>query len=96
MGWVENERSLRITIQPSFWETAWAMAIYILAFLLILFSGVYILFTIYRLKHEVSVEQQVSDIKLRFLSNISSRTSHSADIDCRSCGICSEKQDFAG
>lgn len=65
--WVENERSLRITIQPSFWETAWAMAIYILAFLLILFSGVYILFTIYRLKHEVSVEQQVSDIKLRFL-----------------------------
>ena len=36
--WVENERSLRITIQPSFWETAWAMAIYILAFLLILFK----------------------------------------------------------
>ena len=69
--WVENERSLRITIQPSFWETAWAMAIYILAFLLILFSGVYILFTIYRLKHEVSVEQQVSDIKLRFFTNIS-------------------------
>ena len=42
-----------------------------LVFLLILFSGVYILFTIYRLKHEVSVEQQVSDIKLRFFTNIS-------------------------
>ena len=47
------------------------MAIYILAFLLILFSGVYILFTIYRLKHEVSVEQQVSDISFAFFTNIS-------------------------
>ena len=26
---------------------------------------------IYRLKHEVSIEQQVSDIKLRFFTNIS-------------------------
>ncbi len=43
--WVENERSLRITIQPSFWETAWAMAIYILAFLLILFfRSIYIVY----------------------------------------------------
>ena len=33
--------------------------------------AVYILFTIYRLKHEVSVEQQISDIKLRFFTNIS-------------------------
>ena len=69
--WVENERSLKITILPSFWETPWAMVLYVLAFLCILFTGVYILFTIYRLKHEVSVEQQVSDIKLRFFTNIS-------------------------
>lgn len=69
--WVENERSLKITILPSFWETGWAMALYILTFFLVLFAGVYILFTIYRLKHEVSVEQQVSDIKLRFFTNIS-------------------------
>ena len=48
--WVENERSLRITIQPSFWETAWAMAIYILAFLLILFSGV--IYIVYYLSSE--------------------------------------------
>lgn len=69
--WVENERSLAITISPSFWETPLAMALYVIAFLCILFVGVYILFTIYRLKHEVSVEQQVSDIKLRFFTNIS-------------------------
>ena len=69
--WVENERSLKITVQPSFWETPIAMVLYVLLFLCILFVGVYILFTIYRLKHEVSVEQQVSDIKLRFFTNIS-------------------------
>ena len=38
---------------------------------MIIFVAVYILFTIYRLKHEVSVEQQISDIKLRFFTNIS-------------------------
>ena len=34
-------------------------------------AAVYILFTIYRLKHEVSVEQQVTDMKLRFFTDIS-------------------------
>lgn len=69
--WVDNERNLKITIRPSFWETPLALVLYFVAFLCILFVGVYILFTIYRLKHEVSVEQQVSDIKLRFFTNIS-------------------------
>lgn len=69
--WVANERSLKITISPSFWETPLAMVLYIVTFFCILLAGVYILFTIYRLKHEVSIEQQVSDIKLRFFTNIS-------------------------
>ncbi len=69
--WVENERVLNITVQPTFRETPYALLIYFLAFVCVLFIGVYILFTIYRLKHEVSVEQQVSDIKLRFFTNIS-------------------------
>ncbi len=69
--WVENERTLNISVLPSFWETPYALAIYLLAFVCVLFTGVYILFTIYRLKHEVSVEQQVSDIKLRFFTNVS-------------------------
>jgi len=30
-----------------------------------------LLFTIFRLKHKVSVEQEISDIKLRFFTNIS-------------------------
>lgn len=39
--------------------------------MLILLVGAYTLFVIYRLKHEVSVEQQVTDMKLRFFTNIS-------------------------
>lgn len=69
--WVDNERTLNITILPSFWETPWAYVLYVCFVLLIIFVAVYILFTIYRLKHEVSVEQQISDIKLRFFTNIS-------------------------
>lgn len=38
---------------------------------LIIVTAVYILFTIYRLKHEVSVEQQMTNMKLRFFTDIS-------------------------
>ncbi|MDH6314917.1 signal transduction histidine kinase/DNA-binding response OmpR family regulator/ligand-binding sensor domain-containing protein [Parabacteroides sp. PF5-5] len=69
--WMDNTRSLDITILPSFWETPLAYFLYVLGILGIIFVAVYILFTIYRLKHEVSVEQQISDIKLRFFTNIS-------------------------
>ena len=69
--WVDNERTLNIVILPSFWETPVAYVLYVLFILIIILVAVYILFTIYRLKHEVSVEQQISDIKLRFFTNIS-------------------------
>lgn len=69
--WVDNIHSLNIEILPSFWETPLAYFLYLLIIVIIIWAAVYILFTIYRLKHEVSIEQQVSDIKLRFFTNIS-------------------------
>ena len=69
--WVDNERVLPIEILPSFWETSLAYFLYVLFILLFIVTAVYILFTIYRLKHEVVVEQQVSDMKLRFFTDIS-------------------------
>lgn len=69
--WVENERALQIIVKPSFWETPYAYVMYIFAFFMVLLGGAYILFTIYRLKHEVSIEQQLTDMKLRFFTNIS-------------------------
>ena len=56
---------------PLFWETPFAYFLYVLFVLLIIVTAVYILFTIYRLKHEVSVEQQMTNMKLRFFTDIS-------------------------
>lgn len=69
--WVDNVRSLEIERIPSFWETIWAYLLYFALILLVIWVAVYILFTIYRLKHKVSVEQEISDIKLRFFTNVS-------------------------
>ena len=69
--WTDNERVLPIEILPSFWETPFAYFLYVLFILLVIVAAVYILFTIYRLKHEVAVEQQVTDMKLRFFTDIS-------------------------
>lgn len=69
--WTENTRDLGIEVLPSFWETPFAYFLYILFVLLIIVTAVYILFTIYRLKHKVSMEQQMTDMKLRFFTDIS-------------------------
>ena len=69
--WTENTRLLDIEVLPSFWETPFAYSLYVLFVLLIIVTAVYILFTIYRLKHEVSVEQQMTNMKLRFFTDIS-------------------------
>lgn len=69
--WVENIRTMQFIVLPSFWETPWAYLLYTLSIVLIIFTASYILFTIFRLKHKVSMEQQISDIKLRFFTNIS-------------------------
>ncbi|MCC8187694.1 MAG: response regulator [Bacteroides sp.] len=69
--WVDNTRTIDIVVLPSFWETPLAYFLYVMGILLVILVAVYILFTIYRLKHEVTVEQQISDIKLRFFTNIS-------------------------
>ena len=45
--------------------------LYVLLIALVILTATYILFTFFRLKHKVTVEQQISDIKLRFFTNIS-------------------------
>lgn len=69
--WNDTIRTMEIEILPSFWETPFAYFLYLLFIVLFIVTAVYILFTIYRLKHEVSVEQQMTDMKLRFFTDIS-------------------------
>lgn len=69
--WTNNIRSLPIKVLPSFWETPWAYLLYVLTLLFVVFIAVYILSTIYRLKHRVAMEHQLTDMKLRFFTDIS-------------------------
>ncbi len=69
--WVDNEHSITIIVKPSFWQTPWALLLYILIGIIIL-SVAYVIIKRYNaMKRNVEVEQQVTDIKLRFFTNIS-------------------------
>lgn len=70
-NWVDNTRSLPITILPSFWETVWAYMLYVVAILLIIFGTAYILFIFFKLKQKVVMEQEIANIKLQYFTNIS-------------------------
>lgn len=69
--WVENTRSLQIEILPPFWLTGWAYALYILTALALLYFGFRLFFNFYRLRNEVKVEHAVTEMKLRFFTDIS-------------------------
>lgn len=69
--WMNNVRTIRLEVEPTFSETFWAWMLYI--FLVLLFIGIicYVLFYIYRLRHRIRMEQHLADIKLRFFADIS-------------------------
>lgn len=69
--WTSQLKSLDVTIRPTFWETPWAWLLYAVAFAVAALLVAYILFYIYRLRHKVDVEQQLSEAKLRFFTDIS-------------------------
>lgn len=69
--WVDNTRTLTIEVLPAFWETIWALLLYIVLFCGLVWTIVYVLFYIYRLRHRMDMEQQLSNIKLSFFTDIS-------------------------
>lgn len=69
--WTDNIRTLPINILPTFWETYWSWLFYFVIFILFTTAIVYILFYIYKLRHQVDLEQHLSNIKLRFFTDIS-------------------------
>lgn len=69
--WCDNEQTLNIHIAPSFWATPWAFMIYFLIIFIICYVGYSQFKTTNQLRQEVAVEQKVTEIKLRFFTNIS-------------------------
>lgn len=69
--WVENVHELQIVKKPGFWESSLGNILVILLFILLTFIVVYVLFTIFRLRNEVDVEHRISNMKMRFFTDIS-------------------------
>ena len=69
--WVDNERSLAIIIKPSLWQTKWAYAIYLVLFWGILFIVLRSVFVFYRMKDRITLEQEQSEMRTRFFTDIS-------------------------
>lgn len=69
--WVLNERRLPITVKPSIWNTTVLHILYAITIAAILLLINYTLNTIYRLKTNVKLEKQISDMKQKFFIDIS-------------------------
>ncbi len=69
--WVENEHILRIEIAPSFWQTKWAYFLYFVLFTTALFIILRAIVIYYRLRDKVKLEQEQTEMKTRFFTDIS-------------------------
>ena len=70
-GDVDNEKQLLIIVKNPWWLTWWAFILYVFAATLIISLTAYAIGLYNNLRQKVKVEQQVTDIKLRFFTNIS-------------------------
>ncbi|MEG1585254.1 MAG: two-component regulator propeller domain-containing protein [Bacteroidales bacterium] len=69
--WVDNGREIKIEILPSFWNSNWGYLLYIAGILLLLGLIFYLQFVFFKLKNKVTLEQHMSNLKLRFFTDIS-------------------------
>lgn len=69
--WFDDYVSYPIHVLPTFWETGWAVLLYVILIALLVLVVVYIFWVIYRLRHRANMEKQLADIKLRFFTDIS-------------------------
>ena len=69
--WNEKESVLKIVVVPPFWQTGWAYLIYILLVGGLLYLAYRILARINALRNQIRVEEQLTEFKLVFFTNIS-------------------------
>jgi signal transduction histidine kinase/DNA-binding response OmpR family regulator/ligand-binding sensor domain-containing protein len=68
---LRSERTLQIIVLPPWWRTWWAHTIYFILALLLIYFAVKAVFFYIRMRNEVYIEQRVSELKIRFFTNIS-------------------------
>lgn len=69
--WMNTVKTVTLQVLPTFWETGWAKAFYIVVVLVISLAIGYVFFYIYYLKHKVNMEQRLAEIKVRSFIDIS-------------------------
>ncbi|MCU0377895.1 MAG: response regulator [Bacteroidales bacterium] len=69
--WVDNQRNIRIIVNPSFWQTAFSKILMVTITLMLIALTIYIIFTFYKLRHKVEVEQLITNLKLKFFTDVS-------------------------
>lgn len=69
--WLDNDKELKVVILPSFWETGWAVALYVLLAILLLGLVFWVLFSFYRLRSRMALDREMSAMKLQFFTDIS-------------------------
>ncbi|MCI0522353.1 MAG: hypothetical protein L0Y37_01740 [Bacteroidales bacterium] len=55
--WVDNQRTVNIIVHPSFWQTTLSKILMVAITLILIAITIYIIFTFYKLRHRVEVEQ---------------------------------------
>jgi len=69
--WVDNTRTVKVTVNPSFWQTTLSKVLLTLVTLILIGLTIYVIFTFYKLRHKVEVEQLITNLKLKFFTDIS-------------------------
>ncbi|MDY0986654.1 response regulator [Flavobacterium sp. CFBP9031] len=69
--WMNNERSIKITISPSIWLTNFAYFCYLVLACGLFFVVNRAILTILKLRGDVKLEKQMSELKLKFFTDIS-------------------------
>ncbi|MDR0891515.1 MAG: response regulator [Mediterranea sp.] len=64
-------RTLHITVLPPWWFSWWANLLYVLLGIAILYFALRLAFFMMRMKNDIYIEQRVSDMKIKFFTNIS-------------------------
>jgi signal transduction histidine kinase/ligand-binding sensor domain-containing protein/DNA-binding response OmpR family regulator len=69
--WVDNNRTIKIIVNPSFWQTNFAKFILLVIIMGLIALTIYIIFTFYKLRHKVEIEQLITNLKLKFFTDVS-------------------------
>lgn len=69
--WVDNERSVLITILPPWYKTKWAFLLYSALIVLLVYVVASTISKINQYRNELQIERRVNEMKLRFFTNIS-------------------------